>query len=180
MGVSLWFDYDNVFQGFVLTPGVSAGVDFGGVVRATTTVKDDPGVDCKGNSGVGGVAIAEREVFAPPRNPEGGNFAGDITYSGLWGKAGRIRQFSEPLARPRPTATRICLLNRTQRPKSLSHDVEGVRQLSAAPDSQSCMYFRSDRYIHFTVFDDNFAVSSNVMNLADYENQTLWLEWVED
>lgn len=48
LGIGLWFNYDNVFQGFTITPGFGIGVDFGGVVKAATTVEDDPSVECDG------------------------------------------------------------------------------------------------------------------------------------
>lgn len=44
VGVTLWSGNDNVFQGFTLTPSAGAGADLGGVVWATTAVKDDPDV----------------------------------------------------------------------------------------------------------------------------------------
>jgi len=49
VGIGMWFDYKNVFQGFTITPNVGAGVDFGGLVKAGTVVDGDPSVDCQGN-----------------------------------------------------------------------------------------------------------------------------------
>ena len=34
LGVALWFDYNNVFLGFTITPGFGVGADFGGVIYA--------------------------------------------------------------------------------------------------------------------------------------------------
>ena len=48
IAIGLWFDYNNVFQGFTLTPGVSAGADLAGVVYATTAVDGDETVECDG------------------------------------------------------------------------------------------------------------------------------------
>ncbi|MCA9472257.1 MAG: hypothetical protein MRJ96_15740 [Nitrospirales bacterium] len=48
LGIGLWFNYDNVFQGFTITPGFGVGADFGGVVKAGTAVQDDPSVECDG------------------------------------------------------------------------------------------------------------------------------------
>ncbi|MDH3665110.1 MAG: hypothetical protein OEU92_34695, partial [Alphaproteobacteria bacterium] len=57
-GVTLWFDYNNVFQGFTMTPGIGAGADFGGLVKAGTIVEDDPSVNCDGSSKAPGGAPA--------------------------------------------------------------------------------------------------------------------------
>ncbi len=48
LGVGLWFDYDNVFLGFTITPGFGVGADFGGVVKAATAVEGDDSVGCDG------------------------------------------------------------------------------------------------------------------------------------
>ena len=48
MAVGMWFDNNNVFQGFTLSPGVGAGLDFGGVVFSTTAVDGDETVQCDG------------------------------------------------------------------------------------------------------------------------------------
>jgi hypothetical protein len=48
LAVALWFDYKNVFQGFTLTPGVSAGADYAGIVYATTAEDGDDTVQCNG------------------------------------------------------------------------------------------------------------------------------------
>ena len=48
IGVGLWFDYNNVFQGFTITPGFGVGADFGGVIRATTAVQNDDALGCDG------------------------------------------------------------------------------------------------------------------------------------
>ena len=47
--VGLWFDYQNVFQGFTLTPSVGVGTNLGGVVYATTAVDGDDTVQCDGS-----------------------------------------------------------------------------------------------------------------------------------
>ena len=44
IGITLWFDYSNKFQGFTITPGISAGLDFGGYIRGQTEVPG--GVSC--------------------------------------------------------------------------------------------------------------------------------------
>jgi len=49
VGIALWFDYDELFQGFTLTPGLGVGADFGGLVKAGTVVEDDPTVNCDGS-----------------------------------------------------------------------------------------------------------------------------------
>lgn len=49
LGVGLWFDYENVFQGFTITPGFGIGADFGGVVYAGTAVDGDETVTCDGS-----------------------------------------------------------------------------------------------------------------------------------
>ena len=48
LAIGLWFDYNNVFQGFTITPGFGVGVDFGGVVYAGTAVDGDESVGCDG------------------------------------------------------------------------------------------------------------------------------------
>ena len=48
LGIGLWFNYSNVFQGFTITPGFGIGADFGGVVKAATAVEDDSSVECDG------------------------------------------------------------------------------------------------------------------------------------
>ena len=47
--VGLWFDYNNVFQGFTLTPSVGVGANLGGVVFATTAVDGDDTIQCDGS-----------------------------------------------------------------------------------------------------------------------------------
>jgi hypothetical protein len=47
--VGLWFDYENVFQGFTFTPAVGVGTNLGGVVYATTAVDGDDTVECDGS-----------------------------------------------------------------------------------------------------------------------------------
>ena len=51
IGIGLWFDYNNVFQGFTITPTWGASVSLlpGTYVRATTAVQDDPTVKCDGS-----------------------------------------------------------------------------------------------------------------------------------
>jgi hypothetical protein len=48
--VGLWFNAENVFQGFTITPGVGAGAHFGGLVYASTAVDGDETVQCDGRA----------------------------------------------------------------------------------------------------------------------------------
>jgi hypothetical protein len=48
IGIGLWFDYDQVFQGFTISPGFGVGADFGGVVFAGTAVDGDESIGCDG------------------------------------------------------------------------------------------------------------------------------------
>lgn len=50
ISVGLWFNYDNIFQGFTITPNFGVGADFGGLVKATTAVEGDDSVGCDGRS----------------------------------------------------------------------------------------------------------------------------------
>ena len=47
--VGLWFDYDNVFQGFTFTPAVGVGANLGGIVYASTAVDGDDTIQCDGS-----------------------------------------------------------------------------------------------------------------------------------
>jgi len=48
IAVGLWFNYENEFQGFTISPSFGVGADFGGLVKATTAVEGDDSVECDG------------------------------------------------------------------------------------------------------------------------------------
>ncbi|MEO1573739.1 MAG: LCCL domain-containing protein [Pseudomonadota bacterium] len=76
LGIGLWFDYDNVFQGFTITPGFGAGVDFGGVVYAGTAVDGDETVGCDGRrTRVTQSASAYQRATASATTPRGARTA---------------------------------------------------------------------------------------------------------
>lgn len=179
VGVALWFGYDNVFQGFTLTPSVGAGVDFGGVVWATTAVQDDPSVGCDGAPIHAGTQ--------PPPPPTGGikpifgggeQFVQDIAYTN-GAIHGTIRQFQTKGAAARKTLTRVCVVNSTGTPKSMTHAVAGVNPLTTdKPGSESCANFPSHTRLTFDFVDNGKVVKSDAMNLSAYTGSLVRFEWL--
>lgn len=181
MGVAMWFGYDNVFQGFTLTPGVSAGIDFGGISWATTAVKDDPSVDCKGNPENGNtVAPPPSNGLIPPPFLQHRTFIQDIKYS-AGSRSGTVRHWKVDGGAKNSSITRVCLVNETNNPKVLAHHVRGVNNMSA-PDkgSQSCANLSSSMRFVFQFTDRGTNVRSDAMNLSAYAGDIVIFQWLAD
>ena len=172
VGVALWFDYDNVFQGFSLTPNLGAGADVGGVVKATTSVQDDPRVNCDGTPARGGVT--PRPVVVQPSG-------GQLTYIQDIRVGRNVLRHSRIIGGASSRAvTRVCLRNRTNRGKQLQYRVNGVNPLNAAtPGSQSCANFPSSMRLNYAYVDvGGPAVKNDAMNLSGYAGDIVVFEWL--
>ena len=164
LGIGLWFGYDNVFQGFTITPGFGIGADFGGLVRGTTAVQDDPSVGCDGSP------IPSPKPLGPKTPIQQIGYAGGvIQHSKVVGKA------------PRPNLVRICLENHTGQPKSLTHDVAGINPLTAPTNgSRSCANFASNLRLTFSFVDRGTVKKHDAMSLQRYAGDIVVFEWLRD
>lgn len=274
LGIALWFGYDDVFQGFTITPGFAAGIDFGGVAYAGTVVQDDPRVNCDGTAKSGGtpppivapapapvagggvtlyqhcdfqgykvqlpqgryslaalrrlglrnddissirvgrgsaIAIFEHDGFrgrrlnfrgdvrclvdhqfndvlssavveigaaAPPPSSGAPKFIQTIRYRSS-GNRGAV-QHSKVDGGARPGITRICLVNRTQRHKLITHGVGGINPLRAPPGGRSCANFSSRIRLNFGFQDFRTVVKRDAMNLSAYAGDIVTFEWTQD
>ena len=165
----LWFDYNNVFQGFTITPGGAVGLDLGGVLYASTAVKGDDSVGCDGKP----VAQARAQTLAASgpkvriQNISVGK--GTVMHQKIVGGA------------PRPDMVRICLENHTGREKSLAHGVTGINPLRVAPgNGQSCANFSKDLRLEFAFVDANSVKKRDAMSLGAYAGDLVLFDWLKD
>lgn len=178
VGVTLWFGYDNVFQGFVLTPSVGAGIDFGGVVWATTAVQDDPTVGCDGAPIHAGTQPAPPTGGIKPIFGSGEQFIQDIAYTN-GAIHGSIRQSQTRDAVADKALTRVCVVNSTATPKRITHSASGVNHLVADSEgSESCANFPARTRLNFSFVDDGKVVRSDAMNLDAYAGSLVRFEWL--
>jgi hypothetical protein len=164
IGVGLWFDYSNVFQGFTISPGFGVGADFGGVVRASTAVENDATVTCDGSP-------------TPKLTPLGPKtHVQQITYDG-----GSIRHQKVVRKAPRPDLVRICLENHTGQPKEIIYEVAGINTLSAPTNgSRSCANFSTNLRLNFAFVDRGVIKKHDVMSLKHYAGDIVVFEWLRD
>jgi len=166
VGIGLWFDYHDVFQGFTITPSVGAGVDFGGLVKAGTLVDGDPNVNCDG-----------RPVNATvlPRRPE-------LTMPKVFMKTMRFGastlQHSRIPNSVKPGYARVCLQNMTSTPKSLEYRLRGINPLRVAPNGgQSCATMPANFRLEYTYNDNGRVVKKSGMSMAYYDGQVVHFRW---
>jgi hypothetical protein len=164
LGIGLWFDYDNVFQGFTITPGFGVGADFGGVVKATTAVENDASVGCDGARLPGLASLGPRTHIQQIRYD-----GGEIRHQKVIGKA------------PRPDLVRICLENYTGQPKQITHRVAGINPLTAPTNgSRSCANFSASVRLNFAFVDRGIVRKRDVMSLGHYAGDIVVFEWRRD
>jgi hypothetical protein len=166
LGIGLWFDYRNVFQGFTITPGFGVGADFGGVVKAATAVEGDDSVDCDGRP--------LRTAAAAPGAAR--IFVQDIRFPG-----GVVRHYKRAGNGRGTQVARVCLTNRTATPKQITHRVPAINPLSTPTSgSSSCANFPSNMRLNFAFADRGAAKKTDVMTLSAYAGQTVEFEWISD
>lgn len=169
IGVGLWFNYDNVFQGFTITPGFGVGADFGGLIKASTAIQNEDDTGCDGRP-VTSPAPASKAVFGTKTHIQ------DITYSG-----GAIRHQRVAQQAARRDVVRICLENHTSQSKSLTHNVAGVNPLVAPTrGSQSCANFSSNLRLNLAFVDRGVVKRRDAMTLRRYAGDIVVFEWLRD
>jgi hypothetical protein len=163
IGVGLWFNYRNEFQGFTITPGFGIGADFGGVVKAATAVQDDVSVDCEGRP-------VEKTLRAARSFIQTLRFAGQ-----------QVEHQKIPGGAPNRALVRVCLENYTPRPKALRHAVPGIGELAAAGyGSTSCANFASNLRLNFDFVDRGAVQRHDAMSLQAYAGDAVIFEWRGD
>ena len=193
LGIGLWFNYNNVFQGFTITPGFGIGADFGGVVKAGTAVEDDPSVECDGRPKPGSKRRFKGAIQAPTPtpdfkghlkrpnpnpslNPSPKTLIQEINYGG-----GIIRQHKVSKKAPRPGLVKICLKNLTGQPKAITHGVSGIKPLKASKKgSRSCANFSAKLRLHFSFVDRGRIKKRDVMSLSQYAGDIVVFKWLRD
>jgi hypothetical protein len=166
IGVGLWFDYHNVFQGFTITPGFGVGADFGGLIKATTAVEGDPTVGCDGRP----VQPGTSGSLGPKTHIQ------QITYAG-----GVIAHGTVANGAPRPDLVRVCLENSTGYAKSITHNVRGVNPLVAPTNgSKSCANFSASLRLNLAFVDRGVVKRRDAMSLQRYAGDTVVFEWQRD
>ena len=146
VGVTLWFGYDNVFQARA-DAECGRGIDFGGVVLATTAVQDDP----DGNVMAHRSMPARSQRCRPEALPIFGSaeqFIQDIAYTN-----GAIHGKASDVADPRCCCCRQELtrrvVNSTATPKRITHSASGVNHL-APEGKESCANFLARTRLNFS------------------------------
>ncbi|MEM9725419.1 MAG: hypothetical protein AAF909_08155 [Pseudomonadota bacterium] len=164
VGVALWFDYRNVFQGFTITPNVGAGVDFGGLVKAGTLVDGDPNVNCDGSP---------KRAADRGRRPAPETLVQTLRHGG-----GMIRHTKIDGGASSQGVTRVCLRNRTTRQKSLRYQFGRINPLIVPPRGRmSCANFPSNRRLNFNWVDNGRVVKRDGMNLGAYAGDVVIFDW---
>lgn len=172
IGIGLWFDYDQVFQGFTISPGFGVGGDFGGVVFAGTAVDGDDSIGCDGR---------------PKENPTSATAPGKagqtiyiqrINYTGVYG-SGFLSHSRIKNGAPNKNITRICLVNHTGQPKSIAHQVPGINHLrTAGKGGRSCANFPANVRLNYAYVDREVSVKTDGMNLDYYAGDIVLFEWL--
>lgn len=176
LGIGLWFNYDNVFQGFTITPGFGIGADFGGVVKAATAVEDDPSVECDGRPKAVSSRVPNAAIPKPSPNLGPKTFIQKIDYGG-----GFLNHQKVVNKAPRPDLVRICLENYTGQPKAITHAVRGINPLTApSSGSRSCANFSAKLRLHFSFVDRGMVKKRDVMSLSHYAGDIVVFEWLRD
>lgn len=169
--VGLWFDYADRFQGFTITPGVGVGLDFGGVLYASTAVEDDPDATCEGGA-----------VNPPPAPPPAVTVDNALHLGqrrhvqNIALGSGHIRHERIDTILPAGRA-RVCLINSTRRVKALTHAVAGINPLVARPGKSSCATFSSTIRLNFNFVDDGRVIKKDGMNMGYYDRDIVVFDW---
>ena len=165
IGITLWFDYDNIFHGFTITPNVGAGGDFGGFVKADTLVHDDPAVNCDGT--------AKDRVI--PKS----DFGGHQTFIQNYQVAGGLVRHTKVDGGTNNNAiTRVCLGNQTSRAKGLDYNVGRIKPLKVGAKSGFvCADFPSNQRLNFDWGDNGRAGKKDGMSLRHNAGDTVIFDW---